>query len=141
MRLDSTRKRRGEREARPFLSSTMPCQPWTIQHGHILTFLVTLHNILTPTGDMSDADPQRKRYPTEPPPHGIVEGTPPLALCARAFCTVCGRGCDEMNVGATQGWMRRSRRSTLHVCQDFACDVDEVPWANQLWGNTCRLII
>lgn len=41
-------------------------------------------------------------------------------------------GCDEIDVGAIQGWMGHSRA-------DLACDVDEVLWVDPAVGNTCLL--
>lgn len=73
---------------------------------------------------MSDADPQRKRYPVDPPPHKRVlfdlslwRGYHPWPFVHVPSVQSVEDGCDEIDVGAIQGWMRHSRRSTLHVCQ------------------------
>ncbi|GAA6075986.1 uncharacterized protein LOC122881522, partial [Tachysurus ichikawai] len=36
--------------------------------------------------------------------------------------------CDEIDVGAIQGWIRHSRRFFPQCLADIACDVDEALW-------------
>ncbi|KAL7842660.1 hypothetical protein SRHO_G00243490 [Serrasalmus rhombeus] len=90
-------------------STVMP----TLDHttAHILTFLERLHNMFIPPECMNDADHQRNRY--------VV-----------VWDNAMEEACDEIDVGAIQGWIRYSRRFFPQCLarEDIACDVDEALW-------------
>ncbi|XP_048014158.1 uncharacterized protein LOC125247038 [Megalobrama amblycephala] len=122
--------------------------------AHILTFLDRLHNILIPPERMNDADHQRNRYVVvwdNVSFHRAAQSKTGL-LTTQHFSRILfawrwkvydrqpfvrmplvqamEEACDEIDVGAIQGWIRHSRRFFPRCLarEDIACDVDEALW-------------
>ncbi|RXN20615.1 insertion element IS630 putative 39 kDa -like protein [Labeo rohita] len=85
--------------------------------AHILTFLDRLHNILIPPEQEFFSAWRWKVYDRQP-------------FVRMPLVQAMEEACDEIDVGAIQGWIRHSRRFFPRCLarEDIACDVDEALW-------------